>query len=509
MLTKAKSPSGLKLGLLANFAGTGWSAVIQLACVPLYIRFMGVEGYGLIGFYLMLQAILQVLDLGLSPTMNREMARYSVQPEKADEARDLVRTLEAGYWFIGIVIGVVIMAVSPWIATHWIKASTIPVHGIKQALMLMGALSVFQWPVSFYQGGLMGLSRQVLYNALAIFFSTLSNVGAVLILWRVSRTIEVFFLWLVAVNAVKVLILAAFLWKSLPTASRPARLDFDRVRSVRRFAAGMSGIAIIGLILTQVDKVVVSKVLTLKAFGYYALAWAVAGILLLISGAVFNVIFPRMSAQVAAGDEEGVSYSYHFGSQLMAVLVLPVAAVLSVFSLDILRVWMRSSEAAVFVAPILTILVIGSAFNALLFLPYALQLAFGWTKLTLVAGLLSSAVVIPAMFPMTKFFGPVGAATVWAVLNVLNMLVVVPIMHRRLLPQEVWGYFGDTGLPMLSTIAVALLGRLLFANLESPAVTLAGVSSVWLCALVVAILSAPHVRSWVLAQAMNFKLQYD
>ena len=79
--------------------------LLQMACVPLYIRFLGVEAYGLIGFYLMLQAILQVLDLGLSPTMNREMARYSVQPEKADEARDLVRTLELGYWLIGLMIG--------------------------------------------------------------------------------------------------------------------------------------------------------------------------------------------------------------------------------------------------------------------------------------------------------------------------------------------------------------------------------------------------------------------
>jgi hypothetical protein len=80
----------LRHGLLANFAGSGWSALMQLVCVPLYVKFMGVESYGLIGFYLVFQAMTQVLDLGLSPTLNREMARYSVQPEKAAEARDLL-----------------------------------------------------------------------------------------------------------------------------------------------------------------------------------------------------------------------------------------------------------------------------------------------------------------------------------------------------------------------------------------------------------------------------------
>ncbi len=63
--------SRLKLNLLANFAGTGWSTLMGLVFIPLYIRFMGIEAYGLIGFYVALQGGLQILDFGLSPTMNR------------------------------------------------------------------------------------------------------------------------------------------------------------------------------------------------------------------------------------------------------------------------------------------------------------------------------------------------------------------------------------------------------------------------------------------------------
>src|SRR5271169_2176126 len=125
---KAKSASRLKLNLAANFVGTGWYVLLQLVCVPLYLKFLGIEAYGLIGFYLILQTGLQVLDFGLSPTMNREMARYSVQPEKSAEARDLVRTLEIGYWLIGIVIGAAIMWAAPWLSTRWIKAGSFPVR---------------------------------------------------------------------------------------------------------------------------------------------------------------------------------------------------------------------------------------------------------------------------------------------------------------------------------------------------------------------------------------------
>jgi len=79
---------------------------MQIVCIPIYIRFLGIEAFGLIGFYLVLQSLLQILDFGLSPTINRETARYSVQPDKAAEARDLVRTLEVVYWMVGIGIGV-------------------------------------------------------------------------------------------------------------------------------------------------------------------------------------------------------------------------------------------------------------------------------------------------------------------------------------------------------------------------------------------------------------------
>lgn len=506
MFWKPKSLSGFKLELLANFAGTGWSALMQLACIPLYIKFMGIESYGLIGLYMMLQAILWVLDLGLSPTMNREMARYSVQPEKAAEARDLVRTLEVGYWLIGLLIGAAVLAASPWIATHWIKASTIPVSSIRQAVMIMGVLTVFQWPVSFYQGGLMGLGRQVLFNGLAIFFSTLSSGGAVLILWRVSPTIQVFFLWLVAVNAVKVVLLATFLWKSLPHATRPARFDFDRVRGIGRFAAGMSVITVCAFILTQSDKVILSKLLTLKVFAYYSLAGVFGAGLSMIVTSVFNTIFPRFSALAAAGSEDALKHFYHRCTQLMAVLILPLAAVLAMFSTEILQLWTRNAEIARNAGPIATLLVIGSALNGLTNLPYALQLAYGWTSVALWINIFLTIVSVPAIWLMATYYGPVGAACVWPGLNAVFLAVGVPLTHRRLLKDEMWRWLGEIGLPLVPILLIAAAGRGLVADSMSVPAATCALIVLLLCATASAALVSPRVGPWLIGQLSRAKI---
>jgi O-antigen/teichoic acid export membrane protein len=500
-LRRFKSPSAFKLNLGANLAGSAWGMLVQLVCIPLYIRFMGIEAYGLIGFYMMLQAMLQILDLGLSPTMNREMARYSVQPEKAAEARDLVRTLEVGYWLIGIVAGLTLMAAAPWAATHWIKAGRIPIRDVKQAVMLMGLLAIFQWPVSFYQGGLMGLRKLVLFNAVRIIGSTLSNGGAVLVLWLVAPTIQAFFVWLVVTNSLMAFVWTILLWRNLPVPSHAARFNFGVVRGIGRFAGGMSGIALFSLILGQADKVVLSRVFSLKVFGYYTVAGMFGTGLVLIVSSVFNTIYPQFSALVAQGDEAAVIRLYHQATQLMLLLIVPVTLVLALFSVDVLQLWTRNAEIARSAGPAAAILVLAAAVNGLMYLPFTLQLAHGWTGIGLRITIFLTIVVVPSIWFMAKHYGLVGAALVCFALQAINMLIGVPLTHRRLLRHEMAKWLlQDIGRPLVASVLVVGVARMLITNPMSPAATLAALSLILLAALAAATSLAPQIRGPLLSK---------
>ena len=440
-LLQSNAFSGFKVKLVANFVGTGWSAALQIICIPLYIRFMGIESYGLIGFYLMLQAILQILDFGLSPTVNREMARYSVRPEKLDEARDLVRTLETAYWLTGLVIGMTLLATSAWLAKHWIPSSSIPNYTVTRALLLMAILSVFQWPVSFYQGALVGLHRQVLYNIIRVLIVSISTAGGVLILWLVSPTITAFLAWQAAISALQVLLLWIVLWRCLQPSSRLPRFVPSMVRHVWRFAAGIGGITVFSLILSQTDKIVLSKLFSLRIFGYYALAGTLGSGLTMMTAVMSNTIYPRFSALVELADEDALCRLYHRATQLMALMVMPVAAVLAFFSIEVLHLWTGNYDIAIHAGPIATVLVIGSALNALMYLPYTLQIAYGWTSIGLKITVSLTIVSVPMLWFMAKRYGPIGAAFVWLFLNVVNMLVAVPLTHRRVLRRQMPRWF--------------------------------------------------------------------
>jgi O-antigen/teichoic acid export membrane protein len=491
--------SQLRANIIANFSGAGWTALVQLAAIPLYIHFMGIESYGLVGFYITLLAVLQILDFGLSPTMNREMARYSVQRGKEQEARDFVRTLEICYWVIGLAAGLLVAASSHLIATHWLKAGALSNQVVRQSLLLMGALATLQLPLSLYQGGLMGLQRQVLLNVIKIIMVTLGSWGGVLVLWLYSPTITAFLYWQIGISAVQVSLMMALLWRNLPEADLPPRFDSRLLRNVGNFAAGMSGITLCTLLLTQLDKVILSKLLSLEFFGYYMLATVLSNGLTLLTTPVYNAVFPRFSALVATADAAGLKDLYHRSTQLMATLILPFAAVMAFFSFDILIVWTRNAETARNASSILRLLVIGTAINGLMTIPFALQLANGMTKLGLwISGCLTIAVA-PAIYLMASRYGAIGAAGVWAALNLLYMAVGLPLTHRFFLTGEgrEW-LLRDIGLPVVGAVLIAGVGRELIAIPSQPsAIGVMQIIVISFLTIAAAVLLSSHARKWV------------
>ncbi|WBE25080.1 oligosaccharide flippase family protein [Denitrificimonas caeni] len=66
----------LRHNVIASYVSQIYVAGIGILILPLYIKYMGAEAYGLVGFFTMLQACFALLDLGLTPTIARETARY-------------------------------------------------------------------------------------------------------------------------------------------------------------------------------------------------------------------------------------------------------------------------------------------------------------------------------------------------------------------------------------------------------------------------------------------------
>lgn len=454
--------SSLRNNLLANYLGNGWVALMSFAFVPVYIYFLGIESYGLIGFFVSFQALLSLLDMGLSAAVNREMARLSIDKANGEQTRHLLRTLELMYWATSGVVALVVFLAAPLISSDWLQAKQISSASVQQGIVLMGLVFAARWPFALYSGALMGLQRQVLLNGIKVAIETFRSVGAVLILWLISPTLSAFLYWNFFVALMGSMLVGWLTWRTLPACGIPARFDFWRLRHLWRFAAGLTGISVSVVVLTQVDKVVLSRMLSLEEFGYYSLAWAVAGGLTQLITPVFSAFYPRLTQEVAQGQEESIRNTYHLGAQWMAAIILPIGITLATFSQEVLQLWTHNEQLAQQTHLILSIVLVGTCINGLMNMPYALQLAYGWTRLALMTNIVAASIVAPLVILGTQYYGVVGAASVWVLLNLGYMLIPLQVMHTRLLKEEKmkW-YLHDVLLPTVFTVAVAMLMRAL------------------------------------------------
>lgn len=494
----------LKKNISANLLGKAWSLLVGLLFVPLYIHFLGIEAYGLVGFFVALQGTVFLLEFGLSATMNREMARYSIWPDRADEARDLARTLEAMYWAIGIVIAVLVCLSAPWIATHWVRTETLSPGTVKRAVAMMGISIAFQWPTSLYSGGMMGLERQVLLNSILAVFGTVRGLGAVVAIWLIAPTITIFFAWQILASIVQVGALAFAFWRAVPAGTRAAQVGIRSLRGVWRFTAGMGATGFATFLLSQLDKVVLSRLVSLSMFGYYNVASAVNSAARMPSNAVFAAFLPRMSSLFASEDDEGLRTMFHKGCQFVSFLVLPASAVFAFYSREILFIWTRNASVADVAAPIASLLVVGSAFNSIMGIPYDLTVARGWAMFGFYQNAISAAVLVPVMLVLVTHFGGVGAAVAWLGLNVGYVLVAMPIIAGRVVPGELrsW-YVADVGPPFLLSFGLAGVAWWLGAGVGASRFHLPVIVVLWVAAQAGCAFALPYIRQSALQVLRN------
>ena len=449
-------PASLKISLGVNFAGRFWAGMVSFIATPLFLKWLGVEAYGLVGFYLLLQAVTGFFGAGLTSAANREIAAQA--PQGGENLTGKLVGFGRMAWSLGLLLGLTVALGSDWITTHWLTLDRVSAATAAKAILLMAPVLALQVPLDFYVGALLGLRRHTYANlTLAGNASLRAGAGVLgLVFW--SPTIETFFWSQLAASLAMILTCELWLrpvgdWWRGPTPWASLRQSF-------RFSAGMTAVAFTGMILSQADRVVLSRALRLDEFALYSLATTLANLLYYLVGPVQTTYYPEFSRQVATGQPAQLTALYHQACQRMAVMVMPAGAVMLFFARDLLTLWTARPDFAAKAAPVVMFLVGARMIGGLNNLPYTLQFAYGYTSLVLKSNLAAIVVFVPVLYWLAIKFGAVGAAGGYFLLTVPFLGGIVWRTHLRLLPGEAGRWlWRDTAPPLLLALASAGLWK--------------------------------------------------
>jgi O-antigen/teichoic acid export membrane protein len=407
--------------------------VLGLIIVPLYLRLLGREGYGLAGFYVALQAWMLLFDAGLSPAISRQLSRFNAGALQGHEAAALLRAAEGLFLVVGVVAGGGFFLAGGWIARHWLGASTIPPADLRTAIRIIAFLLVCRWMCGMYQSALVGLERQISLNTAILFFAIVRAVATILALMFISRSPVTFFAAQALTTLAETVLVRWLLARAMPPVVGGLRQGWALVAGEVRFAGGLAISSAIGTTINQVDKLALSHVLPLSQFGIFSLVVAICAGIAMFVPPFLQSFQPRLTGLMAQGRRSEFVDLYRLSASVIVALLVALAGTIAAQPELVIYAWTGSRVLGEQLSSVLTLYALGSGIASFLFVPFMLQYAQGLIRLHVIGNLVFGAFWIPSAVWAAFRFGAVGTGMVWLVGNALFLLIWVTIVHRRLL----------------------------------------------------------------------------
>jgi len=427
--------------IIANYVGQIYRAVISFIFIPVYISFLGIEAYGWVAIFLILQTWFALLDSGLKPALTREMAKFSSGKYSVSKIHNLLKTVTVITAALGFIVIFLLYFSSDFLLNKWIVYSFNPEINSDNIITLFGVLLALQFIETLYSSCLIGLQLHIRVNICLIFTSSLRAIGAVIVLGNISATINAFFFWQLAASVISTFIFFITLNKSLPKNPSKAVMDISLVKDLKNYILGLMGITFVSLLLTQIDKLIIINNLDISSVAIYSLASSAAAVIFVLVTPITTTYFPIFVAKLKERKRHDLVSEFHRGSQLISVLVIPACLSLSFFGEILAGIWLQNLELSEKVGPLLSLLSIGILVNICYWIPMQLQLAYGWTKLSLYTNLTLSLISIPLYIYAIENDGLIAVAFVSIFIHSLAGLIVFYFMFKKIIRKERWRWF--------------------------------------------------------------------
>jgi O-antigen/teichoic acid export membrane protein len=457
-----------KLNIISNYATQILTSVLGVILIPIYIKYLGSESFGLIGIFATIQAFLTILDLGITPTLSREMAFYSSGVSSEKHIKSLFKTFEFVVLFIVIVITLIIYFSSNLLSIYLVKSKVLSINEVSLVFKIMGLVTALKFFESLYKSALIGLEKQFNLNLTTIIFSLIKSFGSVFILAYISKDLFVFFVWQTIASIINIFVLKLQTRYSFQDNSVKGLIDLNTLRSIWKFAAGMSLSTVLSLILTQFDKIVLIKFLSLSDFGYYYLASTLAYALLMLISPITQAYHPKLTRFYSINDETKLIQTFHEGCQLINIFFGTSCVVIIFYSKELLMIWTRNPQLSENSYLILILLVIGYLFNGLNWMNYHLQQAIGWTSFIVKNNLFAILAYVPAVYIVVPKYGAIGASLIWIFLNLYYITISSHFMFRKIIVTEKTNWFKyDLIYPLITSSTIVLFSKLFIPEINN------------------------------------------
>jgi len=394
-----------------NFLGQIIPIAIGLLTVPVVIKGVGTESFGILSLAWILLGYFTVFDLGMGRATTKFIAE-SLSTGSNEDIRSIFWSSCLMNFFLGTIGFIIIAGFSSVLAENVFKISKDVVEVAKTSFIILAVSCPIVLVSIAFRGALEAAQQFKYINIVAVISSSLSFtlpiIGVML-----NFDIRGILVLLVGAKLLSAAMYFVLCVKVFPVLKNGIILDKNRIRSMFMFGGWVSVSNVLNPVLTYLDRILIGSMLSIASVAYYTAPYEMISRLSIFPASLVMTLFPSFSA-ASLIERTKMTGLYARSVRLLLIIMAPIIMGLIVFAGYILNLWLGQifAEKSTIVFQLLAV---GVLINAMANIPFALIQGFGRPDITAKFHLLELVIYVPLVVVLIHIFGIAGGALAWTI----------------------------------------------------------------------------------------------
>jgi len=344
------------INIIYAYLSQWWASFLAILCIPFYFKYLGAESFAVIGLLSVGLSVAAILELGIGNVLSIKFNNLLERIESKKNVQNILKTLEK----ISLIIGTLIFIILELFLNISDSKATYINNYIVEMIGVILILRVYE---GLYRSCLVGLNQQFYNNKLLIITSSVRYLGA-LVIAAYQESISLYILWQI-LNSVFIVIV---LNKKIKDSLKKTICDTKNITNIDGFwrLAWLNLVLItINTFYLNIDKLALIKSISPKEFGEYSLCASAVSVIFLITIPLTQYIFPTIATLYKRKSYKEIEIIVKYHNNIIINLLTPITMLVAIFPEGVIYIWSGDAELARKIAPIFSILILGTFFNAI------------------------------------------------------------------------------------------------------------------------------------------------
>lgn len=458
-----------------NLIGAVLPILLALITVPLYLKLVGTDRYGVLAIAWLLLGYFGLFDLGLGKATTYSIA--ALKDATAQERADVFWTAILTNIIMGVLGALVLWAAAAYFFDQIFKVDPSLRPEIMASVPYLALAVPIATMTGVLSGALQARDRFLETNMISVLSTSLFQIFPIIVAILWGPNLSQLLLASVAARAVAI---AVLWWRCHIFITRGQKHRFVRsqIRELLGYGGWVTVTGLFGPILVILDRFAIGAVLGARAVTVYTVPFQLAQRISIFPNALVTAVFPRLPT---ASPDERAELSEKAIRVLLAAISLPILGAIYILH-PFLDLWV-GKEIGRQAADVGTLIVFGYWANAFAVVPYSWMQGTGRPDLVTKVLLVQIPPYLLLLYAGMKWFGLIGCATVFALRCSVDFLLMWWAARRKLTPA-----------PLIGLVALPLLAGVILSDLLSYSDPLW-----WLSGVILALITA--ALCWIVAPA--------